>query len=328
MQVGERSDCLRPSRSWVKRHGRREERSEITMRLPYLDGHCDTLSRCLVTGESLLKTCGQLDLTRLSAYEPAGQMFAIFHDGARVPPEGIFGRVRRQYDLFRREKERYGVLMERAFLSVEGSELLECSTERLEEAALWGVRAVNLTWNHANAVSGSHCDDPGRGLSETGRAFVRKAESLCVLTDVSHLSDAGFRDLEKMARGPLFASHSNSRAVCNHTRNLTDDQFRAIRDSGGVVGINLYTVFVGGDGSMDALLAHFDHFLELDGARTLALGSDWDGGITGAGGIRGVEDMTLLAAAMERRGYGERLIRAIFYDNLARLLGLAPAPES
>lgn len=297
------------------------------MRLPYLDAHCDTLSRCLVTGESLLKTDGQLDLTRLSGYDPSGQLFAIFHDGAKIPPEGLFGRVRRQYDLFRREKKKYSSLMERALLTVEGSELLDCSTERLEEAALWGVRAVNLTWNHANAVSGSHCDDPGRGLSETGRAFVRKAESLCILTDVSHLSDAGFWDLERMARGPLFASHSNSRAVCGHTRNLTDDQFRAIRDSGGVVGINLYTVFVGGDGSMDALMAHFDHFLELGGGRTLALGSDWDGGITGAGGIRGVEDMTRLAEAMERRGYGKPLIQAIFYDNLARLLGFAPVPE-
>ena len=191
--------------------------------LPYLDGHCDTLSRCLDTGESLLKTEGQLDLTRLCVYRPAGQIFAIFHDGATTTPEGLFGRARRQSELFRREKERHPAEMEQSFLSVEGSELLECSGERLEEAAAWGVRAVNLTWNHANAVSGSHRDDPGRGLSETGRAFVRKAESLGILPDVSHLSDAGFRDLARMTRGPLFASHSNSRAVCGHTRNLTDD---------------------------------------------------------------------------------------------------------
>ena len=73
---------------------------------------------------------------------------------------------------------------------------------------------------------------------------------------------------------------------------------------------------------MEDLLAHFDHFLELGGEKTLALGSDWDGDIVGAGGIRGVEEMHLLAEAMARRGYGEKLIRSIFYDNLARLLGL------
>ena len=72
---------------------------------------------------------------------------------------------------------------------------------------------------------------------------------------------------------------------------------------------------------MEALLRHFDHFLELDGARTLALGSDWDGGINGAGGISGVEDMGKLAAAMERRGYGGALIQDIFYNNLARFMG-------
>ena len=87
-----------------------------------------------------------------------------------------------------------------------------------------------------------------------------------------------------------------------------------------MVGVNLYTVFVGG-GSMDSLLAHFDHFLDLGGEKTVALGSDWDGGITGAGGIRGAEDMGLLAEAMARRGYGEALIRDIFWNNLARLLG-------
>ena len=74
------------------------------MKLPYLDAHCDTLSRCLNTGESLLKTTGQCDLTRLAAYEPSGQIFAMFHDGADVPPEGLFGRVRRMYERFCRER--------------------------------------------------------------------------------------------------------------------------------------------------------------------------------------------------------------------------------
>ena len=151
---------------------------------------------------------------------------------------------------------------------------------------------------------------------------VKKVLSNDCVDGRSHLSDPGFFDLAEMNVLPLFASHSNSRAVCPHTRNLTDDQFRLIRDSGGVVGINLYTAFVGGDGSIDALLRHFDHFLELDGAHTLALGSDWDGGISGAGGIAGVEDMGKLADAMERRGYGAALIRDIFYGNLARFLGI------
>ncbi len=294
------------------------------MKLPYLDAHCDTLSRCLNTGESLLKTSGQCDLTRLAAYEPSGQIFAMFHDSGDVPTEGLFGRVQQMYERFCRERTAHPENMRGAMLSVEGGELLECSIQRLEEIRDWGVRSVNLTWNHANALSGSHREDPDRGLSGTGREFVRKAQSMGILMDVSHLSDAGFWDLADMTELPLFASHSNSRTVCGHTRNLTDDQFRAIRDSGGVVGINLFNVFVGGD-RMEDLLAHFDHFLELEGEKALALGSDWDGDIVGAGGIRGVEEMYLLAEAMARHGYGEKLIRSIFYDNLARLLGLPPS---
>ena len=288
--------------------------------LPYFDAHCDTLSRCLNTGEDLLRTTGQCDLTRLSAYHPAGQLFAIYHDAAHMPPEGLFRRACRQQALFQSARGKYPELMTHAALSVEGAELLDCDPDRLEIAAAWGVRSVNLTWNHANALSGSHLEQPERGLSDVGRAFARRAYALGILPDVSHLSDPGFWDLVRIAEGPLFASHSNSRAVCPHTRNLTDDQFRAIRDSGGVVGVNLYTVFVGG-GSMDSLLAHFDHFLDLGGEKTVALGSDWDGGITGAGGIRGAEDMGLLAEAMARQGYGEALIRDIFWNNLARLLG-------
>ncbi|MBQ9330780.1 MAG: membrane dipeptidase [Oscillibacter sp.] len=291
--------------------------------VPYFDGHCDTLSRCLRTGESLLETAGQCDLRRLSAYRPFGQIFAIFRDGEGCPPEELTEDARRQAALFERERRRYPELMARCALSVEGGELLACDPERLAEAGSWGVRAVNLTWNHENALSGSHRESPERGLSDRGREFVRQGQALGILMDVSHLSDAGFWDLADMTAGPILASHSNSRALCPHTRNLTDDQFRAVRDSGGVVGINLYTAFVGGDGSMEALLAHFDHFLALGGERTVALGSDWDGGITGAGGIAGAEDMVRLAEAMERRGYGAALIRDIFYNNLARLLGFA-----
>ena len=134
--------------------------------LPYFDAHCDTLSRCLASGESLLDASGQCSLRRLSAYASFGQIFAIFRDGADAPPEGLLGNARRQAALFQREKSCWPQWMERALLSVEGGELLECDPELLHEAAAWGVVSVNLTWNHANPLSGSHCDHPGQGLTD------------------------------------------------------------------------------------------------------------------------------------------------------------------
>lgn len=290
------------------------------MKLGYFDAHCDTLSRCVRTGESLLNASGQCNLERLSRYAPFGQVFAIFADSAKTPD--LPDSVRRQAALFRRERERYPDKMCRAALSVEGGELLDCDPGRLDDAKAWGVRWVNPTWNHANALSGSHREAPERGLSDVGREFVRHAAELGIFTDVSHLSDRGFYDAAELGV-PILASHSNSRAVCPHTRNLTDDQFKIIRDGGGFVGVNLYRDFVGGDGSIEALLRHFDHFLDMDGASCVGLGSDWDGGITGAGNLNGVEDMERLAHAMERRGYGQPLIHDIFYGNLSRFLGIS-----
>ena len=113
------------------------------MRLPYFDAHCDTLSRCLHTGESLLKNSGQCDLERLGAYQPAGQIFAIFADSADIPPEERFGECRRQAELFAGSRERWPERMKGAVLSIEGAELLDCDPGRLETVRAWGVRCVN-----------------------------------------------------------------------------------------------------------------------------------------------------------------------------------------
>ena len=293
------------------------------MNLPYFDAHCDTLSRCLRTGESLLRNSGQCDLERLSRFENPGQVFAIYHDSKTLPAAELFRQCEKQAALFAQARAAWPERMGKAVLSIEGSELMDCDGEKLDTVYGWGVRCINLTWNHANRISGSHRDEPERGLSQVGRDFARRAYARGILPDVSHLSDPGFWDLAQIAEElekPLFASHSNSRTVWNHTRNLTDGQFMAIRDSGGVVGINLFTAFVGERGTMDELLAHFEHFLDLDGQQALGLGSDWDGDIVGPDGIDGVEKMDRLAEAFAQRNYSDTLIRAIFHDNLARLL--------
>lgn len=137
---------------------------------------------------------------------------------------------------------------------------------------------------------------PDRGLSPLGADFLRQLEACHICPDVSHISDPGFWDVVRLARGPVVATHSNSRALCPHRRNLTDDMFRAIRDSGGVVGLNLYRPFVGPAGTMEELVAHVEHFLELGGEKALCLGGDLDGCGTLAAGMQGVQDMPRLWA--------------------------------
>ena len=181
------------------------------------------------------------------------------------------------------------------------------------------MRLLNPVWNRANVLSGTNAEEPERGLSAAGRDFIHVLEEHAIYPDVSHLSDAGFWDLVHIARRPIVASHSNARAVCPHRRNLTDDQFRAIRDSGGVAGLNLYLDFVG-QPTMDALVAHVEHFLALDGEKTLCLGGDLDGCEALAAGMAGMQDVPKLYEALKARGYGDALLEDIFWNNLRRLI--------
>ncbi len=161
--------------------------------------------------------------------------------------------------------------------------------ELVDEAAADGVKMITLTWNAANPIaSGSQATG---GLTSYGREAVRAMEDRHIVVDVSHLNDESFWDVARAARRPFAASHSNARSVCGNPRNLTDDQFRAIRDSGGVVGINYFRGFISnrvtgfdappdGEVTFDELAAHVEHFLDLGGERAIALGSDFDGSET------------------------------------------------
>ena len=325
--------------------------------IPYFDAHCDTVYRCLETGETsaldygdsreeqcryyaasahLRKNGGHIDLERSRQFSRCAQFFALFHDAAEAPADGLWAQCRRMHDFFLREMvdnadivchcrtgrevdEAAAAGKTAALLSIEGADLIDCNVHKVETVAQWGVCLLNPVWNRANVLSGTNAEDPERGLYAEGRDFIRALEEYGIYPDVSHLSDAGFWDLVHIARRPIVASHSNARAVCPHRRNLTDDQFRAIRDSGGVVGLNLYLHFVG-QPTMDALVAHVEHFLALDGEKTLCLGGDLDGCEALAAGMTGMQDVPKLYEALKARGYSDALLEDIFWNNLRRLI--------
>ncbi|MBQ9460026.1 MAG: membrane dipeptidase [Oscillospiraceae bacterium] len=307
--------------------------------IPYFDAHCDTVSRCLRDGGSLRENDGHLDLLRLGGFKKAAQFFAIFFNLSHAPADGMFAACRRQQEFFTRELEKHRELAAQcrtseevrrtnaegriaAVLSCEGAELLDCDPEKLDWARDVGIRAVNLCWNHANLICGSGRSEPERGLNDLGRAFAARAQENGILLDVSHCSDAAFWDLIQVTRAPVIATHSNARTICNHTRNLTDDMIRAIAETGGFIGVNLYAEFVseGKTASMDEILRHFDHFLSLGVEKHIGLGADLDGCSPLAGNLRGVQDLPLLWDALRRRGFDEALCEDIFYNNLLRVM--------
>lgn len=306
------------------------------------DGHCDTILMCHQFGGGFARNSYHVDLARAGKYHRYAQFFAIFGQPEDFPGKDLRGMSFREifqaeYTLFCREVTENADILAHcrtaaeaetafaqgkmaAFLSVEGAELLDCSPERLEEAHRLGVRAVTLTWNHANALSGSNQEETERGLTAQGKRFVRKAEELGVLVDVSHLSDAGFWDVADTLSTPFFASHSNTRAAFSHPRNLTDEQFTAIIDHGGVAGLNLYGAFLGENPDMDTVIAHLDHWLELGGARNISLGGDLDGCSQLPAGFTGVESWELLYERLLQRNYHESLVRDVFFNNLMRVV--------
>lgn len=301
------------------------------------DGHCDTILRCYQKGGGIRRNGGHLDLERMGKYGGYAQFFAIFGSKGDMPGRSLWQVFQEEYAIFHREMAENADLVEHcrtaaeaeaawrsgknaAFLSVEGADLLECSLEKLERAYELGVRAVNLTWNYENALSGTNEEGAERGLTKQGRAFVEKMQELGMLVDVSHLSDPGFWDVIALAGKPIFASHSNSRAVCPHKRNLTDAQFTAIIDHNGVAGLNLYARFLGERADVDTVVAHLEHWLELGGEQNVCLGGDLDGCSLLPEGIKGIQDLDRLWERLLQRNYSEALLRALFFENLMRVV--------
>ena len=216
------------------------------------------------------------------------------------------------------ENQKRGLMS--AILTIEGPAGFGFDPELLESLFLAGFRISTLGWNEQNPLIGSHLT--GGGLTDLGRAYVKNAQSLGMLVDVSHCSDEGFWDIVKITGAPIIASHSNSRAVCGHKRNLTDDMFRAICETGGVAGYNFCRDFTGEDANLDTVCDHIFHFLELDpSGEHIALGGDLDGVEHTPDGFEGVQSYPSLADRLEARGLTETLIRKIFWQNALNVLG-------
>lgn len=301
------------------------------------DGHCDTILRCYETGGGFRKNEGHLDLERMGRYENYAQFFAIFASKEEAGSKPLFQIFQEQYALFHREMSANAGLVVHcrtaqeaeaawkkgraaAFLSVEGAELLDCDLHKLERACELGVRAVNLTWNYENALSGSNAEGAGKGLTEQGRAFVERMQALGMLVDVSHLSDPGFWDVMALAKMPVIASHSNARALCGHKRNLTDAQFTAIIGNHGVAGLNMCPDFLGEEPDQDRVVAHIEHWFSLGGEKNVSLGGDWDGIASTPRDIRGIQDLDSLAQRLLRMNYREEQVRDLFCNNLMRVV--------
>jgi len=214
-----------------------------------------------------------------------------------------------------------------AFLGVEGMAAVGTDVARIDRYAEFGARLGMLTWNEENPLATGAGGDPQKGLTELGKQAVRRMENLGMLVDVSHLNDGGFWDVMRLTHGPVIASHSNCRALCDVRRNLSDDQLRAVRDTGGVVGVNVYHGFIHAEAekqTVQVLAQHACRMAEIMGVEHVVCGFDFceyfGPGNDSAMGLEDCGKIPDFFDWLERYGMSERERQMIARENLLRIL--------
>ena len=307
------------------------------MNFPVFDLHCDTAMK--LVGEqydrinSLRENTYHIDLERAKAFPGFAQCFACYtSDLMKLPANiSVIGAFERMLAAVLTEVEQngdkiclaysaqdvrdnYAKGLMSAILTIEGTAGFDFNPELLEDLYNIGFRITTLGWNEKNPLTGSCVT--GGGLTEQGREYVREAQRLGMLIDVSHISDEAFWDIMEIANRPIIASHSNSRTLCNVPRNLTDDMYKAICKTEGTAGINLYPGFLGENANVDTICEHIFHFLDLAGNdRHISLGSDFDGVTALPDGIAGVQDYQRIAHRLLERGLTEKTVENIYWNN-------------
>ena len=214
-----------------------------------------------------------------------------------------------------------------AFLAVEGMAAIGGNPGGVDWYYDQGVRLGMLTWNETNALAAGAGGDPRAGLTEAGRRAVRRMGELGMVVDVSHLNDGGFWDVMDLAAGPVIASHSNCRALCDVRRNLSDDQLRRIRDTGGVVGLNAFHGFVHAEPRQQTartLALHAAHMAEVMGVEHVGCGFDFcefmGPGNEGAEGLESAAHIRNLFYWLEKLGMNRQEREMIARGNFLRVL--------
>ena len=220
--------------------------------------------------------------------------------------------------------------------TIEDSMALGTDLNNLREMYDRGVRMAGLTWNFENDLAyGHHITEDGglevddvHGLKPAGFAVIETMEELGMIVDISHLNDAGTRDVFRTLKPstPVIATHSNARNLCRAARNLPDDLLRQLADRGGVTGINFCHSFLNNkyiDGPeklslVSDMCEHMKYIRNLVGIDAIGLGSDFDG-VTSKLEVNGCGEMQKIAEGMDRAGFTDEEIEKVFYKNVLRV---------
>lgn len=307
-----------------------------------IDTHCDALLKLQMEKRKVWDEAPQMlrfrdakeldtNLERLKRGQVMAQFFAVFIE-PDLPDDEKWQHALEQVDLFYTEVigkhpemkhiRKWEELQELkageigAVLTLEGADAFGNDLVKLRHLYRLGVLSVGLTWNNANLCADGAGEPRGGGLTLLGREVVRLNNEHRVWTDVSHLSIAGFWDVMELADLP-FASHSNARVICEHPRNLYDDQIKAMFRKQGLIQVVFCPAFINAGRDMASiadLIRHIDHLCALGGEKQIGFGSDFDGisdyitNLEHAGHYQNLVESLL-------KHYSEDQVRGFAYEN-------------
>ena len=285
---------------------------------------------------------GHVDLPRLRDGGVAGQFFSFWT--TPYPERGCARSVTRQLDALDRAMAkapgelrwtRTGAEVRAAKAAgaiaalggIEGGQALECDLSTIEAFSRRGVRYLGLLHFSANAIgrpAKGRGADAAAGLTAFGRDVVRECERCGVIVDLAHINRRGFFDAIELAERPAMVSHTGVLGVHDHWRNIDDEQLRAVAGNGGCVGIIFARRYLGG-ASIDAVVDHLLHVIDVAGDDVPALGSDFDGFVVPPEGLEDVAALPNLTVALSRRGVRTSVLEKILGGNVLRVLDAVPA---
>lgn len=305
-----------------------------------IDFHCDTISKLMDNKQKsgLKRNNFSIDIEKLKRGNNLAQFFALFINSKDVkdPLEYCLNMLDKFYTEIRKNEDSIGLvktydeLMDNkkknklsAFLTIEEGGVLKGKLYNLRNFYRLGVRLMTLTWNYPNEIGYPNFKKEymEKGLTNFGHEVIEEMNRLHMIIDVSHLSDGGFYDVAKLSKRPFIASHSNSRFVTNHPRNLTDSMIKELSSKGGIMGVNFYNKFLGKSdiSKIDDMILHIKHIYKVGGIDVISLGSDFDG-IECDVEIKDTGEMYKLQDMLKKNGFSEDAIEKIFHKNALRVI--------
>lgn len=304
------------------------------MVFPVADAHCDFLYGAVQSGFDIGRRApGQVTaISEMQAGHVALQFFACWIDTSlKTPPlhqcvamiDAYCRMLKNNAELvpFTRDFDPNSGRIA-TVLTIEGGEATEGSLAVLRTLHALGVRAMTLTWNECNELSGAAMQKNRRGLTTLGREIVAEMNRVGIAVDLAHLSDAGIEDVLSISTKPVFASHSNARSVFDTPRSLTDEQIRAIARQGGVIGVNFYNKQLTARpvALIEDIVKQVLHIVKIGGADCCAIGSDFDGMQRYPKGLASARGLPDLMNALLDAGLSEAEVSKIAYWNLHRYI--------